>query len=189
MKLMVRKHVCVPPCRNVVPMESHIDGQNVGYFLRSLRTVLLALGSSESPLFIRTHTFGVYMWWSMRGLRLIISAASTKWLGLLHQGGRLRQAWERHPKERWLFYGMKRMSKWHIHSTATSWAELKKARKLWYCLLEVTTAWDASPIKWSWLVPWSEIWMKLSRRSSYWESMRRSWARRSQNWRLYARSW
>jgi hypothetical protein len=35
-------------------MESHSDGQNAGYFPRTLQTVLLALGSSEPPLFIRT---------------------------------------------------------------------------------------------------------------------------------------
>jgi hypothetical protein len=33
---------------------SHSDGQNTGYFLRTLRTVLLVLGSSEPPLFIET---------------------------------------------------------------------------------------------------------------------------------------
>jgi hypothetical protein len=32
-------------------MKSHSDGQNAGYFLRTLRTVLLALGYSEPPLF------------------------------------------------------------------------------------------------------------------------------------------
>jgi hypothetical protein len=51
---MARKHVHAPLCRNVVPMESHSDGQNAGYFPRTLRTVLLALGSSEPLLFIRT---------------------------------------------------------------------------------------------------------------------------------------
>jgi hypothetical protein len=51
---MARKHVRASPCRNVVPTESHSDGQNAGYFSRTLRTVLLALGSSEPPLFIRT---------------------------------------------------------------------------------------------------------------------------------------
>jgi hypothetical protein len=35
-----------------VPMKSHSDGQNVGYFPMTLRTVLLALGCSEPPLFI-----------------------------------------------------------------------------------------------------------------------------------------
>jgi hypothetical protein len=51
-KLTARKHVRVPPRRNVVPTESHSDGQNAGYFLRTLRTVLLALGYSDPPLFI-----------------------------------------------------------------------------------------------------------------------------------------
>jgi hypothetical protein len=51
-KLTARKHIRVPPRRNVVPTESHSDGQNAGYFLRTLQTVLLALGYSEPPLFI-----------------------------------------------------------------------------------------------------------------------------------------
>jgi hypothetical protein len=54
MKLMVRKHVHAPPRRDDVPTESHSDGQDVGYFLRTLRTVLLALGSNEPLLFIGT---------------------------------------------------------------------------------------------------------------------------------------
>jgi hypothetical protein len=36
MKLTVRKHVHAPPRRNAVPMESHSDGQDAGYFLRTL---------------------------------------------------------------------------------------------------------------------------------------------------------
>jgi hypothetical protein len=51
-KLTARKHVRVPPHRNVVPTESHSDGQNARYFLRTLRTVFLALGYSELPLFV-----------------------------------------------------------------------------------------------------------------------------------------
>jgi hypothetical protein len=51
-KLTARKHVRAPPRRNVVPTESHSDGQNARYFLRTLRTMLLALGYSETPLFI-----------------------------------------------------------------------------------------------------------------------------------------
>jgi hypothetical protein len=51
-KLTARKHIHAPPCRNSMPTESHSDGQNVGYFPRTLRTVLLALGYSEPPLFI-----------------------------------------------------------------------------------------------------------------------------------------
>jgi hypothetical protein len=48
----VRKHVRVPPRRDVVPTESHSDGQNAGYFPRTLRTMLLALAHSAPPLFV-----------------------------------------------------------------------------------------------------------------------------------------
>jgi hypothetical protein len=51
-KLTARKHIRVPPHRNVVPTESHSDGQNDGYFPRTLRIVLLALGYIEPPLFV-----------------------------------------------------------------------------------------------------------------------------------------
>jgi hypothetical protein len=53
-KLTARKHVYAPPCRNVVPTESHSDGQHAGYFSRNLWTLLLALGYSVPPLFIVT---------------------------------------------------------------------------------------------------------------------------------------
>jgi hypothetical protein len=46
-------------------MESHSDGQDAGYFPRTLRTVLLALGSNESPLFIGTPRLlrgNSYLW-------------------------------------------------------------------------------------------------------------------------------
>jgi hypothetical protein len=65
MKLTARKHVHVPPRRNVVPMDSHSDGQNVGYFPRTLWTVLLVLGSSEPLLFIKTLRLlhgNMYLW-------------------------------------------------------------------------------------------------------------------------------
>jgi hypothetical protein len=51
-KLIARKHIRVPPHRNVAPTESHSNGQNARYFLRTLRTMLLALGYSEPLLFI-----------------------------------------------------------------------------------------------------------------------------------------
>jgi hypothetical protein len=54
MKLMARKHVYAPSHRNAVSTESHSDGQDAGYIPRTLRTVLLALGSSEPLLFIGT---------------------------------------------------------------------------------------------------------------------------------------
>jgi hypothetical protein len=65
MKLTARKHVCAPPRRDAVPTESHIDGQKVGYFPRTLQTVLLALGSNEPPLFIgvpRLLRGNLYLW-------------------------------------------------------------------------------------------------------------------------------
>jgi hypothetical protein len=65
MKLTARKHVHAPPHRNVVPTESHSDGQNAGYFLRTLRTMLLVLGGSEAPLFIGTPRLlrgNSYLW-------------------------------------------------------------------------------------------------------------------------------
>jgi hypothetical protein len=65
MKLTARKYVRVSPRRNVVPMESHSDGQNAGYFPRTMRTVLLELGSSEPPLFIGTLRLlcgNLYLW-------------------------------------------------------------------------------------------------------------------------------
>jgi hypothetical protein len=62
---MAGKHVRAPPRRDVVPTESHSDGQEAGYILRTLRTVLLALGSSEPPLFIgipRLLRGNSYLW-------------------------------------------------------------------------------------------------------------------------------
>jgi hypothetical protein len=50
---MARKHVRAPLHRDAVPTESHSDDQEAGYFPRTLQTVLLALVSSEPPLFIR----------------------------------------------------------------------------------------------------------------------------------------
>jgi hypothetical protein len=65
MKLTARKHVHALLRRNDVPIESNSDGQNAGYFLRTLQTVLLALGSSEPPLFIKTPRLlrgNLYLW-------------------------------------------------------------------------------------------------------------------------------
>jgi hypothetical protein len=66
-KLIVRKHICAPPRRNVVPMESHShsDGQCAGYFPKTLRTLFLALGYSEPPLFVgvlRLLRGNLYLW-------------------------------------------------------------------------------------------------------------------------------
>jgi hypothetical protein len=97
MKLTARKHVRTPPRRNDVPTESHNDGQDAGYFPRTLRTMLLALGSSEPPLLIRTlrllrgnsylsrvHVV-IYERPTTDGIRRIRQVVQ-----VLHQGGRLR---------------------------------------------------------------------------------------------------
>jgi hypothetical protein len=62
---MSRKHVRASPHRDAVPTESHSDGQEAGYFSRTLRTVLLALGSNEPSLFIgilRLLRGNSYLW-------------------------------------------------------------------------------------------------------------------------------
>jgi hypothetical protein len=94
MKLTVRKHVRAPPHRNVVPTESHSDGQNDGYLPRTLRTVLLALGSSEPPLFIGTLRLlhgNLYLWSvrvviyerpmtdCIRRIRQVVEAPAPRW--------------------------------------------------------------------------------------------------------------
>jgi hypothetical protein len=48
------KHVHVPPRQNAMPMESHSDGQRVGYFSSTLWTRLSSLDFGEPPLFVRT---------------------------------------------------------------------------------------------------------------------------------------
>jgi hypothetical protein len=93
-KLSVRKHVCTPPRRNVVPTESHSDGQNAGYFPRTLRTVLLALGYSEPPLFISVSRLlhgNSYLWrvWviiyerttidHIHRIRCVVEATTPRW--------------------------------------------------------------------------------------------------------------
>jgi hypothetical protein len=93
-KLTARKHVCAPPRRNVVPTESHSDGQNAGYFPRTLRTVLLALGYSEPPLFVgvpRLLRGNSYLWRvrviiyeramtdRIRRIRRVVEATTTRW--------------------------------------------------------------------------------------------------------------
>jgi hypothetical protein len=91
---MARKHVCAPPCRNIVPTESHSDGHDVGYFPRTLRAVLLALGSSEPPLFIGTPRLlrgNSYLWHvrvmiyerpmadHIRRIRQVVEAPAPRW--------------------------------------------------------------------------------------------------------------
>jgi hypothetical protein len=94
MKLTARKHVYTPPHRDVVPTESHSDGQDAGYLPRSLWTVLLAMGSSEPPLFIGTPRLlrgNSYLWRvcvviyerpttdRIRCIRQVVEAPAPRW--------------------------------------------------------------------------------------------------------------
>jgi hypothetical protein len=94
MKLTARKHVCAPPRRDAMPTESHSDGQDISYFPRTLRTVLLALGSSEPPLFIGTPRLlrgNSYLWRvcvviyerpttnRIRRIRQVVEALEPRW--------------------------------------------------------------------------------------------------------------
>jgi hypothetical protein len=93
---MARKLVRVPPRRDAVPMESHSDGQEAGYFSRTLRTMLLALDSSEPPLFIgisRLLRGNSYLW----HVRVVIYERSTT-----DRIQRIRQVVEA-PAPRWTF--------------------------------------------------------------------------------------
>jgi hypothetical protein len=115
-KLIARKHIRVPPHRNVVPMESHGDDQNVGYFLRTLRTVLLALGYSEPPLFIgvpRLLHGNSYLWcvhviiyeWPttdhIHRIRHVVEATTLRWTfeGGMREAAREALALLRHEAE------------------------------------------------------------------------------------------
>jgi hypothetical protein len=75
-------------------MESHSDGQKAGYFPRTLRTVLLALGSSEPRLFIgipRLLRGNSYLWHvrvviyersmtdRIRCIRQVVEAPAPRW--------------------------------------------------------------------------------------------------------------
>jgi hypothetical protein len=93
---MARKHVRASPRRNVVPTESHNDGQNACYFSRTLRTARLTLGSSEPWLFIRIPRLlcgNSYLW----RVRVVIYERPTT--DRIH---RIRQVVEA-PAPRWTF--------------------------------------------------------------------------------------
>jgi hypothetical protein len=77
-----------------VPTVSHNDGQNVGYFPRTLRTVLLALGYSEPLLFVgvpRLLHGNSYLWHvrviiyerpmtnHIRHIRHVVEATTPRW--------------------------------------------------------------------------------------------------------------
>jgi hypothetical protein len=93
-KLTARKHVHAPLRRNAMPMESHSVGQHVGYFPRTLRTLLLVLGYSKPPLFVdvlRLLHGNSYLWCvhviiyerpttnHIRRIRHVVEATTPRW--------------------------------------------------------------------------------------------------------------
>jgi hypothetical protein len=77
-----------------VSTESHSDGQNAGYFSRTLRTVFLALGYSEPPFFVgvpRLLRGNLYIWRvrviiyerpmtdHIRCIRHVVKATTPRW--------------------------------------------------------------------------------------------------------------
>jgi hypothetical protein len=154
MKLTARKHVCVPPRRDAVPIESHSDGQDAGYFLRTLWTMLLALGSNEPPLFIGTPRLlcgNSYLWrvrvviyeWPItdciRRIHHVVEALALRWT---FEAGMREVAHEalavlRHEAGEQMAHSQYR----HFPRRAEEGAEAV------ILPLEVTTTWDASLIK------------------------------------------
>jgi hypothetical protein len=137
MKLTARKHVRAPPRRNVAPTvpqrwsECWLLPEDSG-------TVLLALGSSKPPLFIGTSRLlhgNSYLWRvcvviyerpttdHIHNIRQVVKAPTPRWTS---EGGKREAA-----REALAIPRHEGMSKWCIHSTATSRAKLKKERKLW----------------------------------------------------------
>jgi hypothetical protein len=93
-KLTTCKHVHAPPRQNVIPTESHSDGQFTGYFMRTLRTLLQSLGYEEPPLFVGTPRLlrgNTYLWHvrvvlyerltidHIHHIRQVIEASSLRW--------------------------------------------------------------------------------------------------------------
>jgi hypothetical protein len=126
-KLIVRKHVHVPPRRNAVPTESHSDGQRAGYFLRTLRTLLLVLRYSKPPLFIdvlRLLRGNLYLWRvrviiyesptadHIRRIHHVVEATTLRWTfeGGMREAAREALALRQHEQR----------NKWSIRSTTTS---------------------------------------------------------------------
>jgi hypothetical protein len=136
-KLTARKHVRAPLCRNVVPTDSHNDGQNARYFPMTLRTMLLTLGYSEPPLFIgvpRLLRGNSYLWRvcviiyerstidHIHRIHHVVEATTPRWT---FEGG-MREI----VREALCCYDMKRRNKWSNCSTVTSQAVPEKELKL-----------------------------------------------------------
>jgi hypothetical protein len=121
-----------------MPTESHRDGQNAGYLLRTLQTVLLALGYSKPPLFVnvlRLLRGNSYLWRvhviiyerpttnHIHHIRHVVEATTLRWTF----EGCMREA----AREALVLLRMKQRNNWSNHSTSTSQAAPEKELKLW----------------------------------------------------------
>jgi hypothetical protein len=106
----------VPPHRNLVPIESHRNGQRAGYFPRTMRTLLLELGYSEPPLFVSTLRLlcrNSYLWRvrviiyerpmtdHIHRIRYVVEASTLRWTfeGGMREDAREALALLRHEAE------------------------------------------------------------------------------------------
>jgi hypothetical protein len=136
-KMTARKDIRASPRRNVVPTESHSDGPNAGFFPRTLRTMLLALGYSEPPLFTtvpRLLLGNSYLWHvcviiyerpttdHINRIRHVVEATTLRWTF----EGSMREA----AREALVHYDMKQRNKWNNCSTTTSQATPENELKL-----------------------------------------------------------
>jgi hypothetical protein len=191
---MARKHVCAPLRRDAVPTESHSDGQEAGYFPRTLRTVLLALGYSEPPLFIgipRLLHGNSYLW---HMCVVIYERSTTDRIWRIHQ---VVEA----PAPRWTFEaGMREVACEALvvlrHEADEQMAHLQyqhfpsRAEEGAGAIILPAGGHNhmgcfTNQVKLTRAL--SKIWTKPSRRSSCWENKGRSRAERSPSWRPYAR--
>jgi hypothetical protein len=117
-------------------MESHSDGQNVGYFSRTLSTVLLALGYSEPPRFVSVPRLlhrNSYLWQvqvtiyerpttdHIRRIRHVVEATTPRWTfqGGMREAAREALALLRHEAEE----QMEQLQYRHFPSRAQEGAE------------------------------------------------------------------
>jgi hypothetical protein len=122
-------------------MESHGDGQNAGYFPRTLWTVLLALGYSEPPLFVgvpRLLHGNLYLWCvrviiyerpttdHIHRIRHVVKATTPRWTfeGGMREAAREALALLRHEAEEQMEQSQYR----HFPSHAREGAEARDAR-------------------------------------------------------------
>jgi hypothetical protein len=194
MKLTVRKHVRAPPQRDAVPTESHSDGQEAGYFPRTLRIVLLALGSREPPLFIgvpRLPHGNSYLWHvcvviyerpttdRVRRICQVVEAPAPRWTfeAGMREATREALAVLRHEADEQMAHSQYRHFPSRVEEGVGAVILPARGHDHMGCFTDQVKLTRA-------LVQNLD---EPSRRSSCWENMRRSRAGRSPSWRPYAR--